>query len=177
MLIVITGPIASGKSTLARALFHELVAADVSAAVIDLDLLEDMLTADEPTADPASWSLARRAAARLANGFLADGVAVVIADGSYNLAIDRAAFEEHLDPDVRPLYVTLEVTYEEALRRAQGDPTRGVSRDPAFLGPYFEAAATASAGRPATDVVIDTETVSPADAAASIARRVLHTLG
>ena len=169
---MITGPIASGKSTVARALFHELAALDVRAAVIDLDLIEDMLTADGPKADPASWTLARRAAARLANGFLGDGVAVVIADGSYNRAIDRAAFEEHLEPAVSPLYVTLEVTYEEALRRAQGDPTRGVSRDPAFLGPYFEAARTASADRPDSDVVIDTESIAPADAAAEIVRTV-----
>ena len=140
--------------------------------MVDLDVLEDMLTADGPKPDPATWTLARHAAARLANGFLADGVAVVIADGSYNLASDRAAFEQHLDTDVRPLYVTLEVTFEEALRRAQGDPTRGASRDPAFLGPYFDAARTASASRPATDIVFDTETVSPRDAAAEIARLV-----
>ena len=49
-VIVITGPIASGKSTVARALFHELAGLDVRAAVIDLDLIEDMLTADGPKA-------------------------------------------------------------------------------------------------------------------------------
>jgi predicted kinase len=172
MVIVITGPIASGKSTVARALHRELVAQGVSAAVIDLDILEDMLTADGPRPDLATWTLARRAAGRLASGFLADGVAVVIADGSYNLADDRATFERHLDPAVRPLYVALEVTYAEALRRAQGDPTRGVSRDPDFLGPYFQAATDASADRPASDLVFDTETVPAMDIAAAIARTV-----
>src|SRR6187455_428908 len=100
MVIVITGPIASGKSTVARALHRELAGLGVSAAVIDLDLLEDMLTADGPKPDLATWTLARQAAGRLASGFLADGVAVVIADGSYNLAADRAAFEQHLDLSV-----------------------------------------------------------------------------
>jgi predicted kinase len=170
MVIVITGPIASGKSTVARALFRELAGLDVRVAVIDLDLIEDMLTADGPKADLESWALARRAAARLANGLLEEGVDVVIADGSYNLANDRAAFERHLDTKVRPLYVTLKVTHEEALRRAQSDPTRGVSRDPAFLAGYFATATKTSTHLQAADVIIDTESVSPTAVAAEIAR-------
>ena len=170
MVIVITGPIASGKSTVARALSHELAGPGVRVAVIDLDLLEDMLTADGPSSDLASWTLARRAAARLANGFVADGVAVVIADGSFNIPGDRAAFEEHLDTAVSPVYVTLTVTFEEALRRAQGDPTRGVSRDPVFLEEYFANAAKASGPPPITDVVVDTESMSPTAIAARVAR-------
>jgi predicted kinase len=170
MVIVITGPIASGKSTVARALYHELAGLDVRVAVIDLDILEDMLTADGPKPDATTWTIARRAAARLANGFLTDGVAVVIADGSFNLASDRAAFEQQLDTNVNPLYVTLRVTLEEALRRAQSDPTRGVSRDPAFLGGYFAAATKVSANLPTTDIVIDTMSVSPMAVAAEIAR-------
>ena len=169
MLIVITGPIASGKSTVARALAHELAQVDVRAAVIDLDVLEDMLTADEPKSDPATWTLARHAAATLANTFLSGGIGVVIADGSFNLSSDRAALEQHLSTNVRPRYVTLSVTFEKALRRAQGDPTRGVSRDPVFLAEYF-AAATAAREIPLTDVVIDTESVSATAAAATIAR-------
>ena len=170
MVIVITGPIASGKSTVARALYRELAGLDVRAAVIDLDVIEDMLTAPGPGADPATWTLARRASAALANAFVADGVAVVIADGSYNQAIDRATFEQGLDTHVRPLYVALSVTYEEALRRAQADPTRGVSRDPGFLSGYFAAATKAAVDFPPADIVIDTESISPAAAAAEIAR-------
>ena len=170
MVIVITGPIASGKSTVARALYHELARLDVRVAVIDLDIIEDMLTADGPKSDLESWTLARHAASRLANGFLKDGVAVVIADGSFNVVNDRAAFEQHLETKISPLYVTLKVTFEEALRRAQSDPTRGVSRDPAFLAGYFDAATKLAADLPATDVVIDTESVAPTAVAAEIAR-------
>ena len=90
------------------------------------------------------------------------GVAVVIADGSFNLASDRAAFEQRLDSNVSPFYVTLNVTFEEALRRAQSDPTRGVSRDPAFLAGYFAAATKAYNKLPATDVV-DRHGVGTAD--------------
>ena len=170
MLIVITGPIASGKSTVARALAHELARVDTRAAVIDLDILEEMLTADGPKSDPATWTLARHAAATLANTFLSGGIDVVIADGSFNLGSDRATLEQYLSTGVRPLYVTLSVTFEEALRRAQGDPTRGVSRDPVFLGKSFAASTAAQDRIPLTDVVIDTESVSATAAAATIAR-------
>jgi hypothetical protein len=169
VVIVITGPIASGKTTVARALFHELAEIGLQAAVIDLDILEDMLTADGPKAEAERWARARRAAGRLASGFLSDGLGVVIADGSYNGVTDREDFEQHLGFDVRPVYVTLTVSFEEALRRAQGDPTRGLSRDPAFLGPYFSAAAAGAANRPPADVVIDTESASAATIAAQLA--------
>ncbi len=172
MVIVVTGPIASGKSTTARVLAQELARRNVRTAVIDLDLLHDMLTEVGPKSDETTWSQARRAMGALTKTFLSDGIAVVIADGSFNLASDRAAFEAQLDAAVSPLYVTLKVSYEEALSRARRDPTRGVSRDPAFLGPYFADATHRPASLPATDLVIDTESVSAAEAAEAIARLV-----
>ena len=168
MVIVITGPIASGKSTISRALAGELARTHGPVAVIDLDLLHDMLEPGGSTSDDATWELARHAAATLANTFLAEGVGVVVAEGSFNTPGDRTAFTERLDPSVGPPFVTLRVTYEEALRRAQGDPTRGMSRDPAFVGRYFAVHRALAAG-PATDIVIDTEAMSATSAAAAIA--------
>jgi polynucleotide 5'-kinase involved in rRNA processing len=43
MVIVITGPIASGKSAIARGLARELVRRHIRLAVIDLDLIFEML--------------------------------------------------------------------------------------------------------------------------------------
>jgi predicted kinase len=171
MVIVITGPIASGKSTIARELARELERTNVRVAVIDLDLIHDGLKTDGSRPDEASWALARHEAVTLANAFLHEGVAVVVAEGSFNTPDDRTALAQRLDPGVAPLYVTLRVSFEEALRRARGDPTRGKSRDPAFLEPYFEAVNEALATVPATDLVIDTEHIPPAAAAAAIARR------
>ncbi|HEX5822896.1 MAG TPA: AAA family ATPase [Candidatus Limnocylindrales bacterium] len=168
MVIVITGPIASGKSTISRELARELERTHDRVAVIDLDVVHDGLVPGGSTSDDATWELARHAAATQANAFLAEGVAVVIAEGSFNTPGDRSAFVERLDPCVAPLVVTLRVSYEEALRRAQGDPTRGVSRDPAFLGRHFAAHEALTAG-PATDIVIDTEAMSATSAAAAIA--------
>jgi adenylylsulfate kinase-like enzyme len=170
MVIVITGPIASGKSTIARELARELERSGGRPAVIDLDLVHDMLVAGGSTSDDAAWALARRAAATLATTFQEGGVTVVIAEGSFNRPLDRAAFDDHLQPNAETVYVTLRVSFDEALRRAEGDPTRGLSRDRAFLGPYFAAAAEALAATPATDLVIDTEQMTATAAATAIAR-------
>jgi len=172
MVIVITGPIASGKSTVARDLARELERTDLRVAVIDLDMLYGMLAGDGPKSDAATWTLARHAAAVLANTFLEEGVAVVIADGSFNTPSDRAVFAQHLHTSVGTIYVTLRVSFEEALRRARSDPTRGLSRDPGFLGPYFAAASRALVAVPVTDIVIDTERMTATSAAAAIANRV-----
>jgi adenylylsulfate kinase-like enzyme len=168
MLIVISGPVASGKSTVARELARDLEQVGVRAAVIDLDLLHDMLIADGSMSDDSTWTLARRAMATLANTFLEEGVAVVIADGSFNRPSDRAILAQHLRTDAHPIYVTLRVSFEEALRRAQADPTRGRSQDPLVLAPYFAAVSRVLETIPATDVVIDTERTTPASAAARI---------
>jgi shikimate kinase len=169
MVIVITGPIASGKSTVARELARELERTPMRVAVIDLDLLYEMLAADSPKSDPATWTLARHAAAILVNTFSEAGVGAVIAEGSFNTPGDRAAFAQHLRTGVEPLYVTLRVSFEEALRRVQSDPSRGLSRDPRFLGPYFAAVGRTPAAVPATDIVIDTERTTATSAASAIA--------
>ena len=172
MVIVITGPIASGKSTVARELMRELERGGVLAEVIDLDLVYESIVGDAPKSDAATWAIARRESAMRANALAAEGVAVVIAEGSYNSADDRLTFARHLSSGEKPLFVTLRVGYEEALRRAQGDPTRGLSRDPEFLKAHFDAAERVRASIPATDIVIDTERTTATAAAIAIAGRV-----
>ena len=63
MVIVVTGPIASGKSTIARELALELERTPMRVAVIDLDLVYERLAANGPKVDAATWTLARHAAA------------------------------------------------------------------------------------------------------------------
>jgi chloramphenicol 3-O-phosphotransferase len=139
--------------------------------VIDLDDVADELAGTGSPSGDARWTLARHEAATRANAILGRGVAVVIADGSFNTPTDRAAFEEALRPTTIPHYVTLRVSFDEALRRARRDPTRGRSQDPEFLGSYF-AGRHETLGTPlASDLVIDTETMTAAEAAAAIAHR------
>jgi len=172
MVIVITGPIASGKSTVATELALKLGLDGVQAAVIDLDVVHDRLITTGSPSDDSTWTLARREAATVANDLHEDGVSVVIAEGSFNVPSDRAAFAQHLRPGSDLVFVTLQVSFEEALRRAQGDPSRGRSRDPQFLASHFAARHDVLAASPATDIVIDTERTTANAAAETIARLV-----
>jgi len=53
MVVVITGPIASGKSTVARELMCELERCGALTGVIDLDLVCESIAGDEPKSDAA----------------------------------------------------------------------------------------------------------------------------
>jgi adenylylsulfate kinase-like enzyme len=172
MVIVITGPIASGKSTVAHALARELASRDVPAPVIDLDIVHDELVVDGWASEDEAWRLARESLARAVRTLVRDGSTVVIADGSFNLPADRTILREGLDETAGLVYVTLLVSFDEALRRAQGDPTRGRSRDPEFLLAHFAARRDALVNAPASDLVIDTEGTTPTAIAATIARLV-----
>jgi hypothetical protein len=137
-VVVISGPIASGKSTLSRAVARRLQELDgVEGAAIDLDLVYEMLDPQQrPKADSVIWSAARRVAGRLAAAFLIEGRPVV-AEGDF---ADEGALDEFvagLPAGVHPRLVLLEVEFTKALERASADPTRGVSRDRTFLSRHY----------------------------------------
>lgn len=173
MVIVITGPIASGKSTVARELARELELTNVRAEVIDLDRVHDRLTANGSTVDDSTWTLARQETATVASALLESGVAVVIAEGSFNLPRDRASLTKYLRPTTGLVFVTLQVSFEEGFRRAQSDPSRGRSRDRRFLGSHFAARHDVLAAIPETDIVIDTERSTATAAAKRIAQQLV----
>jgi cytidylate kinase len=170
VLIVISGPIASGKSATARALAREVERRGGTAAAIDLDLVYDMLEHDGARKDDGQkWTRARRAAGALANRFGTDGVEIVIVDGEFLTADDRLPFVEALDESAEPRFVTLGVSFGEAARRVGGDPTRSFSRDLGFLRQHYDRAQAAAGDAPASDLLIDTEGAAVDDVAAEIA--------
>lgn len=172
MLIVINGTIASGKSATARALAREVEPCGGAAAVIDLDLVYEMLEHDGARKDDdAKWARARRAAAALATRFAKDGVEFVIVEGDFLTADDRRLFVEALDASAEPRFVTLRVSFDEAVRRIEGDPTRTFSRDRDFLRRHYDKAEAAVDDVPASDLLVDTEDVTVDDVAALIADR------
>jgi hypothetical protein len=137
-VVVIGGPIASGKSTLSRAVarrLHELDGAE--GAAIDLDLVYEMLDPQQrPKADLSTWALAWRMTGRLAGALLLEGRSVV-AEGGFT---DEGALDEFvagLPPGVQPHLVRLEVEFAKAFERALADPRRGVSRNRDFLSEHY----------------------------------------
>jgi chloramphenicol 3-O-phosphotransferase len=169
-VVAICGPIASGKSTVARALARFCADQGVAAAAIDLDLVYEMLEHEGAAkANPATWRRARIAAAAMTDALLDDGVGVVVVEGDLLTDEERAEFTAALRSAVAPVFVTVRVPVDVALKRVVEDPTRGISRDPAFLRRHYEDLEDAVRSRPTTDLVIDTPAVSVDEAARTIA--------
>ena len=120
--MVISGPIASGKSTAASVLAGRFRTSGRSAATLDLDLFYLMLEDTLPMADPRLWRMARRAAAALVDQFVRDGIELTIVEGTFWTQTERAEFSDCLTVAVQPVYVTLRVSVDEAQRRVTADP-------------------------------------------------------
>lgn len=132
-LIVISGPIAAGKSTLAAAYAQALADAGTACAVIDFDLCVRMVRQPKDDQPRSAWRMARRAAAGLVGGYFADGLSCVVIEGDFWNPGAREEFERYLPDGVDIRYVNLLVRYDTALRRVIAEPSRGVSKDPSFL--------------------------------------------
>lgn len=135
LLLILTGPVGAGKSSTAAALTAHLRAQAIAAASIDLDLIYCMARQRDGFGDEAVWPLARRGAAALAGVFFRADVQVVVLEGACFSADERSELMDGLDSDVDLVAVTLQVSFEAALRRVQADPDPGrvASRIPATL--------------------------------------------
>ncbi len=166
IVVVITGPIASGKSTLARAVAVELADRGTDSAVIELDLIYEMLDPSRrPKTDEAVWREARQLAGTIA-AELGGQRSAVIVEGEFATDGQRADLRNELLPMWQTSFVTLTVEFDVAWRRAVADPTRGISKDKDFLAAHYRALGNA---QQADDLVLDTGNVSVSLAARSVA--------
>ena len=145
LLLVITGPVGGGKSTVAKCLADLLRAAGLETAVIDLDVVYCMARQVADFGNHTTWRAARQGAAALAETFYANGIQAVIVEGGFLSALEHAQLREHVHSQVQEHFVTLLVSAPKALQRAQDDPDPGrvASRLPdvqALLYAEFEAA-------------------------------------
>lgn len=126
-LVLIAGPIAAGKSAIARALAQTLRADGTRLALVELDQIADMARPTLP-----DWTDAHRIFATVTAQWLDAGLDLVIAEA----VSSRSEFDLVLRnvPAGTPLLtVVLTCDVETALSRALTDPTRGVSRQEGFL--------------------------------------------
>ena len=138
LVVVISGPIASGKSALSRAVAAQLEEAEeVATAVIDLDLVYETLDPRRRTKDNADlWAEARRVAGRLTTALLAESRCVV-AEGEFASDQSLDEFVSELPGTAELRLVLLDVDFQTALTRAAADPTRGLSKDETFLSRHY----------------------------------------
>lgn len=155
--MVINGPIASGKTAVARELAGIVEQDGRRAAAIDLDELWLMLDHQVPRSGRIRhWLLARRAAAVLTDELFDSGIDVIVVEGPFLTLEEREAYLRHVRADVKPRFVTLRVSFDESWRRAQGDPSRKSSRDRGWLAKRYEASEALVAALPASDLIVDT---------------------
>lgn len=126
-MIMVSGPIASGKSTIARRAAVPARVAGWSVVLTDLDTVAEMAL---PSL--ADWEWAHRAHAALVGCWLRSGIDLIIDEGTCNRhEVDMILNQVPDGTEVR--HVVLVADYEHSLARAQGDASRGISRDPQFL--------------------------------------------
>lgn len=128
-----TGPVGGGKSTVARHVADRFRELGRAAAVIDLDLVYCMARQTEGFSEQGVWATARRGAAALADSFFTEDIDVVVVEGEFFSQEEPDALLGSLVTPAASYFVALVVSYEKALERVSGDPTRGMSRDPDFL--------------------------------------------
>jgi chloramphenicol 3-O-phosphotransferase len=168
LVVLISGPIAGGKSALGRAVAGRLdEIAGSCCAVIDLDLVYDMLDPRRrPKSDQHLWAEARRVAGGMAGVLLREGRSVVVEGGDFSTQEQLAEFEHELPEDAAVRLVRVDVDFETALRRARADDSRGVTKDAAVLSSHYAEFRTDWGDR---DVLkLDTGSASLAETARSV---------
>ena len=174
-LIVLTGPVGGGKTTVAIALAERFRTIGRETAVIDLDLVYRMARQRDGFANEDVWRTARRGAAALADTFFDSGMSVVIVEGGFFNHEEFHGLQDHITASVRSRLVTLNVSSDQALRRAQSDPSpdRTVSRDPEVQQRLHAQFTESLPFLRAHSLMIDANHIAPVDLARSIAESVL----
>jgi shikimate kinase len=139
LVVVICGPIASGKSELSREVARQLeLECGIASSVIDLDLVYEMLGVQRgPKSDQKVWAQARRVAGGLADLLLREGRAVVAEGGDFATEEELAEFERELPEGTAVRLVRLDLDFETALQRARADDSRRVSKEDGFLATHY----------------------------------------
>lgn len=163
-LVMISGPIAAGKSTLAVELARLLRTKGSSVALTDLDTVAEMALPTLP-----DWAWAHHIHARLVGAWLATGIDVVVDEGTSTVDEVRQVLAE-VPAGVEVFHVVLTADYDRSLARARGDSGRGLSRDPDFLRAAHLSFAQELPDLPC-DLRLDVENHTPAAMAAHVLER------
>ncbi|HMS47160.1 AAA family ATPase [Candidatus Neomicrothrix sp.] len=167
LLVVITGPIASGKSTVARLLAAEFRRAGRCVATVDIDDTVEMIGGFGTITDER-FRQVQRVHGKLVASWLCQGIDV-IAHGPFYEPREIDALLEALPHGTNPNWLVLDTTYELALDRVQADPNRDLSKDPAILRLAYDRAEALRPGLPPNRWTYDTSEVTGEQIAADVA--------
>lgn len=161
ILVLIVGPIAGGKSTVARALAERLRQSGEKVALVELDQIAEMALPTLP-----DWAIAHTIFNSVVGHWLRNPFTVVIAEGPGNESEVNAVLAQ-VPSAASVVTVVLTSSFELAFSRAQADPTRGISRDHQFLFNVFQSWER-DMPHIAHDLLIDTGSASVDESVATI---------
>ena len=169
VLVVVAGPQASGKSTIAQSLGDALRRQGERVAVVGLDAIAAMALPTLP-----GWEAAHRIFETVTALWAGTELTCVIAEGSGSQA-EVTRVIEAAPPDVSTLTVAVTTTLASAYARAAADPTRGISRNYDFLEDVY-ARWPKELERMAPDLLLDTSQVDLSTSVATVMREVWQRL-
>ena len=173
-LVVLSGPIGAGKSSVAELLARRVARAGRPAAVVDLD---DIALMQRGHLDLSEfWRRAGVAHLALVRSWFAAGTDVVIAHGPFFETSTHDELFTSAPPGGTTVHVMLRVSFEAAATRVATDSDRSegaLSRDAEFLRSTHEAFTTLAARLPSFDLEFDTESRSAAEIADDLAEALL----
>lgn len=178
LLIILTGPVGGGKTTVTLALAERLREIGRPTSVIDLDLIYCMARQENGFADQNVWRTARRGAAALADVLFDSDVSVVIVEGGFFTPGELGALYDHITSSVQLRLITLDVSLMEAFRRAQTDPNpdRVVSRNRAIYQRLYAQFKDALPFLQTNSMIVNANQLSPIELARLISDSVLAKL-
>ncbi|MFY1674413.1 hypothetical protein ACN27G_31440 [Plantactinospora sp. WMMB334] len=130
-LVILTGPIAAGKNTVADALCHRLTRCGRTVVVADVDDVAAMV-GRPGAARVGLWFAAHEAHGALVGQWMRSDVEYVLAVGPFHTEEERGALTRTLPVDATVLWVVIDAPVSVTLARARADPARVLSRDPTF---------------------------------------------
>ena len=158
-LVLISGPVAAGKSSTVIRLAELARAQGRLAAAIDMDETIEMVAGSNwSTVQKSDRIRACRATASFVHSLFESGMELVAIAGSTLSPYEWDALAVQTDPPPKILYVLLRVSIEESVRRAQADPGRIHTRDPEYVTRLAAAIDWESIRQP--DLVVQTDGMS-----------------
>ena len=158
-LILLIGPIASGKSTIAEGLGVRLRASGHQVAVLDLDDAVENVGGFAGLT-PELFELAVATYANDAATCLGRGLDVV-AHGPLFEPGSLDSLLSAIPARTRVWHIRLHSTYVTALERVRDDPNHRLSKDPAFLKMAYQRDQPLLDSLPGADATFDTRARSP----------------
>jgi adenylylsulfate kinase len=130
-LVVLTGPIAAGKNTVADKLAERLTRRGKTVVVADVDDVAGMV-ATPGAAEAGLWFAAHEAHGALVGQWMRSSVEYIVVVGPIYTAEEQAALTRALPDEAAVLWILIDAAVSVTFARAQADPGRGLSRDPEF---------------------------------------------